>query len=267
MIRSYVGLFGQGKTLSMVNDAIPYLLAGKKVFTNTPFRAFQHIKKVEKKYYPKLRDILYQNDKFPSTLWERMKMPLSYTEVVQKEEIRELHPIFLKAKDFEVALKQETNCLFVIDEASIFFSSYNWSSLSSDYIIRFAQTRKFGVDMFYTSQLYKHTLKRLRDLTNVVVECAFKKLPLNQNLLVNIHWNPAKYDANFLTPKMEQDFILGRKYVMGKQLKTLFNCYDTLFTIDYSANMETSSDLSTSNYRDKSKTISTADDYKTYLYD
>lgn len=216
MIRAYVGLFGQGKTLSMVNDAIPHVLAGRQVFTNTPFQA---------------------------RFWERP----SLVDFIKGKRARQMMrlPIFLESHQFELALKNERNALFLVDEASIWFSSYQWNNLSPDYIIRFAQARKFGLDIYYTSQLFKHTVKRLRDLTNEVVECSHRSYPLIGSMLSNITFSPEKFDYSFFNKEMENRFIIRRKFVKGKALKELYACYDTMYSINYSSVMSASKDMNT----------------------
>lgn len=190
MIRAYIGLLGQGKTLSMINDASELLAKGRKVFTNVPF---------------------HLQDGTQAT--------------------------YLPGKVFEQALKSEVNALFLIDEASIVLPSYFWNQLSSDYIIRFAQARKYGLDIFYTSQGYKHTIKRLRDLTNEIVKCTKHNL-FGIEFIKNVTYDPEYFDYKIISgTDFEKKFILKKKIINQKKLKKLYKMYDTMHLITESTTM------------------------------
>jgi zona occludens toxin (predicted ATPase) len=197
MIRAYVGRLGEGKTLSMVNDAIEYLKKGRTVYTNVPFH-----------------------------------LPLS-----KNPKDLNYQPIYLNTKDLEVAIKTQRGALFCVDEASIVFPSYFWNKLSPDYLIRFAQARKYGMDIFYTSQGFSHTVKRLRDLTNEVVKCkklSFFGLPVFSNIV----YEPEFFDIKILfDSKLEQKYIIRRKTILPIKAKQLFGMFDTLHTITTSSTM------------------------------
>jgi len=227
MIRAYVGLLGQGKTLSMINDALPHLYAGRKVFTNTPFKL---------------------------ELIESLGL---ISKIMRKKAGHELLlPHFMeKGEDFRRALKTETDSLFLIDEASIVFSTYAADLLSGDYVMRFAQSRKFGNDIYYTTQSFTHTHKRLRDLSNEVVRCSYRRLPLLGALVGNVAFNPERFLNPKMPSKFEKDFILWKRWIFGEKLKFLYRCYDTSFVVRDSMNLEISSEVSyqTSKQYDLSK--------------
>lgn len=198
MIRGYIGLLGEGKTLSMINDSVDFLVPkkkeefGRRIITNVPF--------------------------------------------VWKHRGTEYKPIFYEGKQFERALLTEVNALFLIDEASIVFPSYFWNKLSGSYLMRFAQARKYGLDIFFTSQGWNHTIKRLRDLTNIVVKCEKVKVPFYGTIMRNIHYNPDFFmNKIMLSPQMERKYILGRKFITKGRQNKLFKAYDTMFTISASA--------------------------------
>lgn len=146
-------------------------------------------------------------------------------------------PTFLNGKQFEYALKTETNALFLIDEASIVLPSYYWNKLSSDYIIRFAQARKYGLDIFYTSQGWNHTVRRLRDLTNEVVKCS-KYTIAKWDFIKNTTFDPEYFDQKVISgTDFEKKFIIANKTLFPKTLKRLYKMYDTYHLITTSTTM------------------------------
>jgi len=126
---------------------------------------------------------------------------------------------------FQQKLLTEENATFFIDEASIFFPSQFWNKLSGSYIMKFAQARKYGVDIYYTSQGYNHTIKRIRDLTNIVTKCTAWKIPI-----LNIPiFNATEYDPEFFaqriisSPSVEARYILKRKTLYPSKYKKINN--------------------------------------------
>lgn len=203
MIRCYQGLLGKGKTISMVNDAIPLLLKGRRIVTNTPF------------FVPN---------------WKR---PLSIKRRLQgwKHFPVDVYPEYVSTGELLRILRQERDFLALIDEASLVFSNYGKELLKGDYVMRFAQSRKFGIDIFYTSQSFKHTHKRLRDLTNEVVQCGYWK---TFNILMNTTYKPEAFDIR--TPsKFLKDFKISQKIIFPSRVKYLFTTYDSMYAIDESA--------------------------------
>lgn len=142
-------------------------------------------------------------------------------------------PIILKnEQDFFGAFLHEKNALFCVDEAALVFSSYNWNKIPFSYLRVFAQARKRGLDLFYTTQNFKHVLARLRTLTNLVVECT-KQNFLGFTVFRGVVYNPAYYDFNIMpNTEMEKKYILGRKFILPFNIKRLYNAYDTFEEID-----------------------------------
>lgn len=193
MIKGYIGLLGEGKTLSMVFDAVEALKQGKRVISNTPIH---------------------------STI-----------------KGKELFAVCLPQHGIEEALKTETNALFCIDEASIVFPSWFWAKLSGDFLIRFAQARKFGLDIFYTSQGYNHTIKRLRDLTNIVTKCS-KHTFFGQTFFRNLDYDPEYFAYKIINgTSMEKKFILRRRFIYPWQAKQIYKAFDTYALVQASALM------------------------------
>lgn len=208
MIRAFVGPMGSGKTLSMVWAGCKDLLEGRKVFTNTPFH----------------------------TTKNSFKSKVDY--ITGKGSHVELRPIFLQDEEFLDAMREENNAVFCVDEANVVFSNREWKNLDMKFIHRFSHSRKLANDIYYTSQRFKHTEVRLRDLTNDVVECQFGHLfnfPIFPLYLKQTIYLPDKFDYQFFNEELTDKFIIGINYIWGKDLKTLFNSYDTKFEIKFSA--------------------------------
>jgi hypothetical protein len=197
MIRAYVGLMGEGKTLSMVNDALERVRQGQRVYSNVPF------KNVKTGWFDK-------NDK--------------------------LQPIIVGTKDLENLIITQDNALFCIDEANIVFPSYYWKKLNPEYLIRFCQTRKVKVDLFYTSQGFTHTVVRLRELTNEVVRCEHRFF-FGQQFFINTGYDPEKFDRDFVTEFQEMRARIWQKRIYWARAKYLFKCFDTYHIIDTSTVM------------------------------
>lgn len=194
MIKGYIGLLGEGKTLNMVYDLMEHLKNGRRVITNTP------ISFVEKK--------------------------------------KEYHAEFINnGYEFQKKLLTEENCVFAIDEASIFFPSQFWNKLSGEYIMRFAQARKYQTDIYYTSQGWNHTIKRLRDLTNVVAKCRSIKYPfVNFKIYKAIHYDPEFFAQRIIaSPSVERKYILSTRTLYPSQQRKVFRAYQTMYRVEASA--------------------------------
>jgi hypothetical protein len=227
MIVGYTGLAGEGKTLSMVNDAIPYLLSGKTVYSNTPF-SIKISKRQKHKIYSKYLNMLRRGYK------------------VKEPNIKDdrIYAIYLAGKDFEIALKTAIDCLFCVDEAGIYLSNYKWNKLDDDYVMKFAQTRKYGLDLFYTSQRLNHTVKRLRDLTNLLIQC--KKLSVfGFTFFRSIYYDPEFNEIKVFNIEQEQRYILKRKYIWPWQTKKLYDSYNSNFIVDSSSLLDIQFDKQT----------------------
>ena len=206
MIKAYVGLLGEGKTLSMVNDAIPYLLDNRRIFTNTPFFT-------KKTSY----------NSFFNAWFERK--PIN----------EELRPFFLSnTQEFLDAFLEEDDALFCIDEAGLIFNNRAWKTLDPTYLIKFAQSRKHGLDIFYTTQHFQNVEKRLRDITNIVVECQYRHMlnfPLFPKKIYNFYFNPIAFYFPIPTWDLKEKYLIMEKSIGGLKLKKLFRSFDTMYKI------------------------------------
>lgn len=130
--------------------------------------------------------------------------------------------------DIGNAVADSSNTVIGIDEASIVLPNYYWNKMSFDTLVKFAQVRKYGLDILYTSQGWNHTVKRLRDLTNYVVRCK------NHGL----YFSYTYFDPEFFlqkTPKhFEKDYIIKTDIVWKWQFSKLFKAYNTLHIVQTS---------------------------------
>jgi len=194
MIRGYIGRIGSGKTLNMVKDAIQYLKAGKTVYTNVPFH-----------YTP------------------------------SKKDAETLFPIVLNSQaETEKTILTAQNCLICIDEAAIVFSSYFFKSMTIDYMMRFAQARKFNNDIFWASQGFKHVLKRIRDLTNEVVKCKTASI-FGKKIHFSGCYEPEVFEYNLWTNPQQLKNYQIRPNIPDFSLPKYYPMFDTYHVIKYSA--------------------------------
>jgi hypothetical protein len=182
MITAFVGLPGEGKTLSMVRMACKALKDNRNVVANFP-----------------VKDNLFGTGR------EALVLP-----------------------DIGSAIYQTENALICIDEASIVLPNHYWEKLPFDLLIRFAQVRKYGLDIMYTSQGYHHTVKRLRDLTNYVVRCTNHKW-----WFTNQYIDPEFYDMRVPVHYLK-DYVKKTTRYFLPSFPKLFKCFDTMFVVKQS---------------------------------
>jgi hypothetical protein len=225
MIRGYLGEFGSGKTLNMVWDLMQAMYRGRRVISNTPIELF---------YDPFLKKKKY----------------------IKAEFIQE-------GDRFQWALEHRENCILAIDEAAVYLPSSYWNRLPAGLIVKFAQQRKYRTDFYYTSQVYGHAIKRLRDLTHVVYLCKrkmlFPRIPLpwkkkivNQDdgdtwykqaglgplqIFIARKFNPA-YLHGEPNEKKYKRFYWGSRTLYPSQVRRVFRAYNTNYVVDMSAMMK-----------------------------
>lgn len=197
MIKAYIGRVGSGKTLNMVYDLANAMYRGRRVITNTP---------IECLFDP------------PFRVPHKLKA--------------EFIP---KGKDFLHALAYAQNCIIAVDEASIFLPSQFWNKLPPELLIKFAENRKFNCDIYYTTQGFGHTVKRLRDLTQIVHSCrgwwfGWKKLFMVRTFL-------PEFFFGMPTENKYKAYHLGNRILWPSPLKRAFKAYDTHYVVDTSAMM------------------------------
>lgn len=203
MIRAYIGAIGQGKTLSMVRYGLKALKQGRRVITNTPF--------------------VYRNFKRKRTIKEWF----NGTKIFPVN----LYPEYVDTITLLKLLVSESNALFLIDEASVVFSNYGRELLKPEFVMRFAQSRHYNIDIQYTSQGFTHVVTRLMDLTNEVV---LVSRPSPQ-LTINQIYQPEAFLNRKMPPFMRKQFLLDTEFIFAPELKKLYDSYDTLYNITQSA--------------------------------
>jgi len=158
-----------------------------------------------------------------------------------------------KSEDFMRALINVSNAIIAIDELAVFFPSDYWSQMPPELTYKFAQSRKMACDFYGTTQGIMHTIKRLRDLTNEVVECSlhrfFLPLPCRPRVLLpdgrsyksfdilrpicfrGITYNPELYKHKIVDPEKMKVFEYGRDLIYPSEARRLFKAYNTYFRV------------------------------------
>lgn len=216
MIKAYVGDFGSGKTLNMVWDLMQKIKEGRKVISNTPIKFYEEnwITK-RRKYYS--AEFIPEGDKFQ---W---------------------------------ALAHRENCICAIDEAAVYLPNIYWNKLPPEFIVKFAQNRKYRTDFWYTTQGFGHAVKRLRELTHLVLLChsmrffwipdirikiwKWKYYKRTWKMFVARKFNPAFFYGQPSQKKWER-YYKGKRILYPSQVKRVYKAYDTMFVVDTSAMMK-----------------------------
>lgn len=133
MIRSYLGEFGQGKTLTLTWHLINAMYAGVRVITNYPIK-------------------------------------ILYDPIFGKKKLLESE-CYTNGEEFRSKIETEQNCIFGCDETGIFLPPRFWNSMSEKIEFKFRLVEHFRTDIWYTVQEFGGSVKRLRDLTNSVYLC------------------------------------------------------------------------------------------------
>jgi len=191
MIRQYIGLLGQGKTLMMVKDAWEYVLGHGKnynIVSNQP--------------------IMVRN-------W-------------RGKDVVNIEPTTGQA--LIDSFFHDINTLYLIDEAQLVFPAYKLTAITEDLQARWAYFRKYGCALLYTSQGYNHSHKRLRDLTNEVCQVK-KKIRWHPIRHIASYYDPDFFaeSKRSLNEEQNNEYLLYRKYVWWFQLGTVYKAYDTLW--------------------------------------
>lgn len=193
-IRGYVGKFGQGKTMSMVWDAIQALYAGHKVYSN-----------------------------FPIDIW--WSPPFR-----RKRHCRAIHvPTGVQLRKL---IESEENCIFVVDETAIYFPTKYWDRLTDETIVKFHQVRHYDCAIWYTVQRFKQSVARLRELSTQVVECQKFNLGLFP-IFINRFFEP-EYFNGVPTAEKAKVYGLGRRIIYPSESRAAWKAFDTKYRIESS---------------------------------
>lgn len=147
------------------------------------------------------------------------------------------------ADEFQQALIYERNCTYAIDEAAIYLPNNYWSKLPPEFIMKFAQTRKYNCDFYYTTQGYGHTIKRLRDLTHEVVKCwkqHFLGLRIFPEVFVSLHYDPIFFGKSITSRDKALQYVWRKRILYPRDYRKVFAAYNTMFEVKTSAMMNIS---------------------------
>lgn len=198
MIKAYIGRVGSGKTLNMIYDLVKSMYHGRRVISNTPINTL---------YAPP----------FCKPRWCKSTF------------VR-------RGEDFLHALEYEQNCTIAMDEAAIFFPAQYWNKLPAEVLIKLAENRKFHCDIWYTTQGYAHTVKRLRDMTQLVHSCR-KHWFLGWTTFQMKTFLP-EFFYGMPTENKYKAYYLGQRVLWPSLRRRAYKAYDTNYIIDFSAMMK-----------------------------
>ena len=193
MIKAFIGDIGSGKTLFMVRDAQWFFAREYPVYSNMPMWGFHGRGKNKK------------------------KVVSTY-----------LYPDELMSKIRE-SIKQRQPTLFVIDEATLVLSAYDWQKTDKELLMFISQSRKFNIHIFYTSQRFKDVIVPLRENATVCVDCkkwGFKPWYIFVGLIVDKNY--FLDDAKSVDKKQ---YIKGRKWGLFGSMKQWYKHYITHFVV------------------------------------
>lgn len=213
MIRAFIGRFGSGKTLSMVADAQRYVREGYTIITNNPFTA-----SVYKRH--SIREIIKTRS-------------IGHFERPQPILVTTLDQLFSH-------LYKAERTLFVLDEAGAWISSYKWDKLPDEVYQRILQVRKVKIHVLYTTQRFKFVAKRIREITDNVVQCNVIFRGKNSNtveldgkpfMIRQIQYDPEYFDQKIYSLDVEKKYIMKRSFLFGKKLQDAMNSFDTTYIV------------------------------------
>jgi len=209
MIRGFCGEVGSGKTLSAIHELSPWLEKGYRIVSNIPFQSSFPV------FSP--RGTIQRKNPF--------KLITQSVTVIS---------------DLDAFLYEFTNAtktLFFIDEAGAWMDAYAWESINREVYHRFYQHRKYEIHLLYTAQDFMTVAKRLRVMTNDVVECECvlrtprdKNIPYSKGtpiLLRQITYSPRFFNFQTYSLELEKKYILRRSFLFPWHLKKIFSMYDT----------------------------------------
>lgn len=153
--------------------------------------------------------------------------------------------------------------IFVLDEAGIFCSSRNWSSLPDNWQANLAMMRQYHIRLWWISQHYDHVDKLLRSQSNYVIECSSilgksKNLGGASQMISKIYYVYTNKSYNYLFNK--SDKISGLNFQMHRMrfskfryISPLTSADKMLFTVYKSFNKSIGDDPKIFNFPDSLK--------------
>lgn len=208
MIRGYVGEFGSGKTLNMIWDAVQAMQRGRKIVTNTPI-------------------------KIEMDGWWGRKYWLTAKHIQDADEYFE-------------HLAYDMNCIFLVDEAGVYFPNQFWNKFPPVLIAKLNMQRKFHTDFWYTVPRQGHVVKKMRDLAHVLIKCS-KQTIIPEFRIFRRHFSGIQiYRARRFSPeyfegaqnaKKYERYYRGTRTMWPSQVRRAYRAYDTEWIVDASALM------------------------------
>jgi hypothetical protein len=146
MIIIFTGLPGAGKSLKLADTLIEVLYRNKNYYEKT-HKNWELLKDLEPTILEPQKRKLWTNLKFSREVEEEFKDYIEYW-----KDLRQLTPL----RDVDVA----------IDEVATYFDARLWETLSLEMRRWLAQHRKFGIEIYGTSQDFAQVDKAFRRLTS-----------------------------------------------------------------------------------------------------
>ena len=79
-------------------------------------------------------------------------------------------------KEFRKGIFKQRNTEIVIDEAGVYMPNFMWNKVPEQVLMQFHEQRHTGCNVYYTTQVNRHTVKRLRDLSYIVNVCYCRRI-------------------------------------------------------------------------------------------
>ena len=155
-------------------------------------------------------------------------------------------------KEFRKGIFKQRNTEIVIDEAGVYMPNFMWNKVPEQVLMQFHEQRHTGCNVYYTTQVNKHAVKRLRDLSFIVNYCYLRRiLPLHfhfffrgRYISVDPVWNklyvikrfkPAYFEGSMESKKKYERYYRGSRILYPSDAKRVFEAYKTDFIISDNA--------------------------------
>lgn len=149
-------------------------------------------------------------------------------------------------KEFRKGIFKQRNTEIVIDEAGVYMPNFMWNKVPEQVLMQFHEQRHTGCNIFYTTQVNKHAVKRLRDLSFVVNWCFLRRIfPIhfsffwnNRYISVDPAWNrlycikrfkPAFFEGNSESSKRYDRYYRGSRTLYPSESRRVFKAFKTDF--------------------------------------
>ena len=211
-IKAYCADFGGGKTLSAVTEVVDFY----NRYHNRKFFDVKSCKWITQKV------LVVSNVDFTGIPYQRLT-GLSQLVDLQK---------YNRKLDDDNATR--TCCIFLIDEASSQLNSRNFSKNFNPAVIGALVTcRHYNTSLIYTSQVFTHVDKLLRDDTMLVIQCRkFWRFMIHS--VYDAHVLEYASDPTIIQPLYRTGFFIRNRH---------FAAYDTLALVDNLSHSATCGDM------------------------